>query len=181
MTRTRNEKKGPLHDAAGREDQPAFPQETSGIVTLRNVLPDWAVRILVLSLLLLPNLTHLWQFFLLLAALGLPRALVLAAAWTELRRFAGAGRALRCWPICVSHAIPGGKPRNGAKAPASSLHGDVAVTSLERALSLGRRALSMAVTAYRYIVPGRTSRSMKVVLAESVVATRMSALVPAAR
>jgi hypothetical protein len=39
-------------DAAGREDEPAFRVHTSGIVTLRNVLPDWAVRIVVLSLLL---------------------------------------------------------------------------------------------------------------------------------
>ncbi len=39
-------------DAAGRRDEPAFASAPSGIVTLRNVLPDWAVRLIVGSLLL---------------------------------------------------------------------------------------------------------------------------------
>ena len=38
-------------DASG-ETQPPFAGETSGIVTLRNVLPDWSVRLLVLCFLL---------------------------------------------------------------------------------------------------------------------------------
>jgi hypothetical protein len=39
-------------DAVGDENQPAFAARTPGIVTLRNVLPDWAVRIVVVSFLL---------------------------------------------------------------------------------------------------------------------------------
>jgi hypothetical protein len=39
-----------------------------------------------LLLLALPNLTHFWQFGAALLLLGVPRALVLAGAWVELRR-----------------------------------------------------------------------------------------------
>jgi hypothetical protein len=56
-------------DAAGTSEddranpQPAFPDSPAGIVTLRNVLPDWAVRLLVLTLLLPALLTALDGFF----------------------------------------------------------------------------------------------------------------------
>ena len=54
-------------DAAGPNDgattEPAFAGEPKGIVTLRNVLPDWAVRLLVGTLLLPALLTALDGFF----------------------------------------------------------------------------------------------------------------------
>jgi hypothetical protein len=54
-------------DAAGPNDgattEPAFAGEPKGIVTMRNVLPDWAVRLLVLTLLLPALLTALDGFF----------------------------------------------------------------------------------------------------------------------
>ena len=54
-------------DAAGparaEEVDPAFPQGPSGIVTLRNVLPDWAVRLMIGTLLLPAFLTALDGFF----------------------------------------------------------------------------------------------------------------------
>jgi hypothetical protein len=46
-----------------------------------------------LLLLALPNLTHFWQFVVVLAALGLPRSLVFSAGWMELRRHTAALRA----------------------------------------------------------------------------------------
>jgi hypothetical protein len=51
-------------DGAGRADasgqtEPPFAGETSGIVTLRNVLPDWSVRLLVLCFVLPPLLAAL--------------------------------------------------------------------------------------------------------------------------
>jgi hypothetical protein len=39
-------------DAAGPRDEPAFADASQGIVTLRNVLPDWGARLIVGSLLL---------------------------------------------------------------------------------------------------------------------------------
>jgi hypothetical protein len=49
---------------SGREgDQPAFAASPEGIVTMRNVLPDWAVRLLVGTLLLPAFLTALDGFF----------------------------------------------------------------------------------------------------------------------
>jgi hypothetical protein len=54
-------------DAAGANDgattEPAFAGEPKGIVTMRNVLPDWAVRLLVGTLLLPALLTALDGFF----------------------------------------------------------------------------------------------------------------------
>ncbi len=50
-------------DAAGSEDEPAFADEPGGIVTLRNVLPDWAVRIVIGALLLPALLAALDGFF----------------------------------------------------------------------------------------------------------------------
>jgi hypothetical protein len=54
-------------DAAGPNDgatiEPAFAGEPKGIVTMRNVLPDWAVRLLVGTLLLPALLTALDGFF----------------------------------------------------------------------------------------------------------------------
>jgi hypothetical protein len=46
-----------------RGDQPAFADSPDGIVTMRNVLPDWAVRLLVGTLLLPAFLTALDGFF----------------------------------------------------------------------------------------------------------------------
>jgi hypothetical protein len=50
-------------DAVGPMDQPAFDNRTHGIVTLRNVLPDWAVRLLVGTLLLPVLLVAFDAFF----------------------------------------------------------------------------------------------------------------------
>src|SRR6516162_9077424 len=47
-------------------------------------------------------------------------------------------------------------------------YGSVSVTSFEGVLSFGLRALSSAVTVYRYVTPGRTSRSVKVVVPAGV-------------
>jgi hypothetical protein len=52
-----------VDDAGGPEAQAAFPEDTEGIVTLRNVLPDWAVRLVVGTLLLPALLTGLDAFF----------------------------------------------------------------------------------------------------------------------
>jgi hypothetical protein len=80
--------------AARRESLPAFAGTPSGIVTFRNVLPDWAVRLLVGTLLLPAFLTAVDAFFRVrrrrlavgpwlrwLAAAGLPVLL----AWLWLR------------------------------------------------------------------------------------------------
>jgi hypothetical protein len=50
-------------DAAGPRDGPAFAGAPAGIVTLRNVLPEWGVRLLVGSLLLPALLAALDAFF----------------------------------------------------------------------------------------------------------------------
>jgi hypothetical protein len=50
-------------DAAGPRDGPAFAGAPAGIVTLRNVLPDWGVRLVVGSLLLPALLAALDAFF----------------------------------------------------------------------------------------------------------------------
>ncbi|WP_270045511.1 M28 family peptidase [Solirubrobacter ginsenosidimutans] len=50
-------------DAAGPRDGPAFGDAPKGIVTLRNVLPDWGVRLVVGSLLLPALLAALDAFF----------------------------------------------------------------------------------------------------------------------
>ena len=50
-------------DAAGPRDEPAFAGASSGIVTLRNVLPDWGARLIVGSLLLPALLAALDAFF----------------------------------------------------------------------------------------------------------------------
>ena len=50
-------------DAAGRRDGPSFPDAPEGIVTLRNVLPDWAARLVVGSMLLPALLAALDAFF----------------------------------------------------------------------------------------------------------------------
>jgi hypothetical protein len=56
-----------LDEAGGRrsggETRPPFAWETEGIVTVRNVLPDWSVRLLVLCLLLPALLAALDAFF----------------------------------------------------------------------------------------------------------------------
>jgi hypothetical protein len=91
-------------DAAGADeegDRPAFAGEPHGIVTLRNVLPDWAVRLLVGTLLLPAFLTALDGFFRIrrrrlavgpwiawLGATGLP--VVLLWLWTRALGVAGA-------------------------------------------------------------------------------------------
>jgi hypothetical protein len=82
---------GPAQDGAA---EPAFAGGPSGIVTMRNVLPDWAVRLLVGTLLLPALLTALDGFFRVrrrrlavgpwlawLAATGLP--VVLAWLWVR--------------------------------------------------------------------------------------------------
>jgi peptidase M28-like protein len=81
--------------------EPAFSGEPKGIVTMRNVLPDWAVRLLVGSLLLPAFLTALDGFFRVrrrrlavgpwlwwLAATGFP--VVMAWLWTRALGVAGA-------------------------------------------------------------------------------------------
>jgi hypothetical protein len=94
-------------DAAGASDgaravnEPAFADGPDGIVTLRNVLPDWAVRLLVGTLLLPAFLTALDGFFRVrrrrlavgpwlawLAATGLP--VVLAWIWVRALGITGA-------------------------------------------------------------------------------------------
>jgi hypothetical protein len=50
-------------DAAGPRDAPAFADASQGIVTLRNVLPDWGARVIVGSLLLPALLAALDAFF----------------------------------------------------------------------------------------------------------------------
>ncbi len=50
-------------DAAGPRDEPAFAGASQGIVTLRNVLPDWGARLIVGSLLLPALLAALDAFF----------------------------------------------------------------------------------------------------------------------
>jgi hypothetical protein len=50
-------------DAAGPRDEPAFADASQGIVTLRNVLPDWGARLIVGSLLLPALLAALDAFF----------------------------------------------------------------------------------------------------------------------
>jgi hypothetical protein len=50
-------------DAAGPRDAPAFADASQGIVTLRNVLPDWGARLIVGSLLLPALLAALDAFF----------------------------------------------------------------------------------------------------------------------
>ncbi len=87
-------------DAAGPNDGPAFASSPSGIVTLRNVLPDWAVRLVVGTALLPALLAALdayfrarrrrtavgpWVLWLAVAALG-P-----FAAWLWLRCLGAAG------------------------------------------------------------------------------------------
>jgi hypothetical protein len=91
-------------DAAGADreaDEPAFAGDPKGIVTMRNVLPDWAVRLLVGTLLLPAFLTALDGFFRIrrrrlavgpwmawLGATGLP--VVLLWIWTRGLGIAGA-------------------------------------------------------------------------------------------
>jgi hypothetical protein len=85
----------------GAVNQPAFAEGPDGIVTLRNVLPDWAVRLLVGTLLLPALLTALDGFFRVrrrrlavgpwlawLAATGLP--VVLAWLWLRALGISGA-------------------------------------------------------------------------------------------
>ncbi len=50
-------------DAAGPRNEPAFADAPNGIVTLRNVLPDWAVRLMIGSALLPALLAALDAFF----------------------------------------------------------------------------------------------------------------------
>src|SRR3954453_1736013 len=87
-------------DAAGRRDGPAFPTAPSGIITLRNVLPDWAARLIVGSALLPVLLASLdalfrarrrrvriapWISWLFVAAVPLP------VAWLWLRMLGATG------------------------------------------------------------------------------------------
>src|SRR5215475_1941614 len=60
-------------------------------------------------------------------------------------------------------------------------YGSVSVTSFDGVLSFGRRASSSAVTVYRYVAPGRTSRSVKVVVPAGVVPMRLGGADPVAR
>jgi hypothetical protein len=52
-----------VDDAGGPQAGPAFGSGSDGIVTLRNVLPDWAVRLVIGTLLLPALLTGLDAFF----------------------------------------------------------------------------------------------------------------------
>ncbi len=87
-------------DAVGRRDTPAFENAPNGIVTLRNVMADWSVRLLVGALLLPVLLAALDAFFrarrrrvpiapwigwLVVAAVPLP------VAWLWLRALAATG------------------------------------------------------------------------------------------
>ncbi|MBE2317041.1 hypothetical protein DVA67_013750 [Solirubrobacter sp. CPCC 204708] len=87
-------------DAVGRRDAPAFEGAPSGIVTLRNVMADWSVRLLVGALLLPVLLAALdayfrarrrhvpivpWLGWLLVAAVPLP------VAWLWLRALSATG------------------------------------------------------------------------------------------
>ncbi|MDA0181063.1 hypothetical protein OJ997_12215 [Solirubrobacter phytolaccae] len=87
-------------DAVGRQDAPAFEGTASGISTLRNVAPDWTVRLVVGTLLLPALLAALdaffrarrrhvpigsWLAWLAVAAVPLP------AAWLWLRVLAATG------------------------------------------------------------------------------------------
>ena len=87
--------------AAGGETLPPFAAETSGVVTLRNVLPDWSVRLIVLCLLAPALLAALDAFFRarrrrlptgawLAWALAVGAAFPLAWAWLRVLGISGA-------------------------------------------------------------------------------------------
>ena len=87
--------------ASGGQTRPPFPDQTSGIVTLRNVLPDWSVRLAVFCLLLPALLAALDAFFRarrrklhtgawLAWALAAGAALPLAWIWLRLLAITGA-------------------------------------------------------------------------------------------
>jgi hypothetical protein len=115
-------------DAAGRGDAsgettPAFAAETSGIVTLRNVLPDWSVRVLVFCLLLPALLAGLDAVFrarrrrlavgawlVWLAAAALP--VLLAWAWLRVLGLTGA------LPAPPAPVLPAALPLDGGQAAA---------------------------------------------------------------
>ena len=115
-------------DAAGPRDGPAFADAPEGIVTLRNVLPDWAARLIVGSLLLPALLAALDAFFrarrrrvpiapwiawLAVAAVPLP------VAWLWLRR--SARRARSTCPTARSCRTASRSRRSGIVALVSAL------------------------------------------------------------
>ncbi len=97
-------------NGSGGDTAPQFGDEPEGIVTLRNVLPDWSVRLLVGSLLLPALLAALdaffrarrrplaigaWLAWTLAAGVAVPLRLGLAARARDRRRVPGAARAGR--------------------------------------------------------------------------------------
>ena len=109
-------------DASG-ETQPAFAGETRGIVTLRNVLPDWSVRLLVLCFLLPALLAALDAVFrarrrrlpvgpwlLWIACAALPAVLV----WLWLRVLGMTG----ALPAPPGPVLPAALPLDGAQSVA---------------------------------------------------------------
>lgn len=133
--------------ASGGETRPPFEGEPDGIVTLRNVLPDWSVRLIVLCLLLPALLAALDAFFrarrhrlhagawvgwALAAGLAVP----LLWAWLRVLGIAGAFPAPRGPVLPSDLALTSGQ----AAALASSALAVVAGVVLARALSRGGRS-----------------------------------------
>jgi hypothetical protein len=133
--------------ASGGETRPPFEGEPDGIVTLRNVLPGWSVRLVVLCLLLPALLAALDAFFRarrhklragawIAWALGAGIAVPLMWAWLRLLGIAGAFPAPRGPVLPSDLALTSGQ----AAALASSALAVVAGVLLARALSRGGRA-----------------------------------------
>jgi hypothetical protein len=132
--------------ASGGETRPPFEGEPDGIVTLRNVLPDWSVRLVVLCLLLPALLAAIDAFFrarrhrlhagawvgwALAAGLAVP----LLWAWLRLLGIAGAFPAPRGPVLPSDLTLTSGQ----AAALASSALAVVAGILLARVLSRGGR------------------------------------------
>ena len=110
-------------DATGPGDGPAFSTRPSGITTLRNVLPDWAVRFVILTLLLPALLAALDAFF------RARRRRVAVVPWLAVARRRHAARHHRLAVAAgarrhraAGHARRAGRPRRlpGRHAGASS-------------------------------------------------------------
>jgi hypothetical protein len=137
----------------GRTDGPAFANDPRGIVTLRNVLPDWAVRLVILSLLLPALLVSLDALFRArrrhvpvgAAARRLAVAAVpVAFAWLWLRLLGATG----LLPATDGPVLPDSYPFDSSAAAA--LGSAVVMSAL--AWYLARRALARPAPADGYAI-----------------------------